>query len=152
MTKQIWFDMDGTIANLYAVDGWLEDIRAENTRPYSEAKPMLNLSLLARLLNRVQREGWEIGIVSWGAKNSTEKFLKMTGCAKFYWLQNHLPSVNWNHIYIDYYGTNKFQRCGCSGILFDDEEQNRNDWENGFAYEPKYIIDTLKDILAHTTR
>ena len=152
MTKQIWFDMDGTIANLYAVDGWLEDIRAENTRPYSEAKPMLNLSLLARLLNQAQRKGWEIGIVSWGAKNSTEKFLKMTGCAKFYWLLAHLPSVEWDYIYIDYYGTNKFQRCGCNGILFDDEEQNREAWGNGMAYEPKDIFDILKGILADPTR
>lgn len=152
MTKMIWFDMDGTIANLYAVEGWLEDIRTGNTRPYSEAKPMLNLSLLARLLNQVQREGWEIGIVSWGAKNSTEEFLKMTGCAKFYWLHSHLPSVNWDHIYIDYYGTNKFQRCGCNGILFDDEEQNRKAWENGMAYEPKDIFNILKGILADPTR
>lgn len=152
MTKQIWFDMDGTIANLYAVDGWLEDIRAGNTRPYDKAEPLLNFSLLARLLNRVQREGWEIGIISWGAKNSTEEYLKMVDNAKTEWLHEHLPSVKWNYIYIEYYGTNKFQRCGCNGILFDDEEQNRDDWGNGFAYEPKYIIDTLKDILAHDTR
>lgn len=33
MEKMVWFDMDGTIANLYAVEGWLEDLRAERTRP-----------------------------------------------------------------------------------------------------------------------
>lgn len=148
MMKQIWFDMDGTIADLYSVDGWLEDIHARNTRPYSEAKPLLNFSLFARLLNKAQREGWEIGIISWGAKNSTEEYLKMVGCAKCDWLHEHLPSVEWNYIYIDYYGTNKFQRCGCEGILFDDEERNRNEWENGMAYEPNYIIDILKEITA----
>ena len=31
--KWIWFDMDGTIADLYSVDGWLEDLLAFNTRP-----------------------------------------------------------------------------------------------------------------------
>lgn len=144
----IWFDLDGTIADLYGVEGWLDDIKAESTRPYSEAKPLLNFSLLARLLNKAQREGWEIGVISWGAKNSTEEYLKMVGCAKTYWLKEHLPSVNWDYIYIDYYGTNKFQRCGCDGILFDDEEQNRNAWENGLAYEPNYIIDMLKQITA----
>lgn len=147
MDKMIWFDMDGTIANLYAVEGWLDDIRAERTTPYEEAKPLLNFSLFARLLNKAQRAGWEIGIVSWGAKYSTEDFLKMVGCAKFYWLQEHLPSVHWDHIYIDYYGTNKFERCGRKGILFDDEEQNRNAWKNGMAFEPSEIIDTLKKLI-----
>ena len=48
---KIWFDMDGTIANLYAVENWLADLRAERTRPYDMAQPMVNFSLFARLLN-----------------------------------------------------------------------------------------------------
>ena len=28
--KMICFDMDGTIADLYGVSGWLDDLRAEN--------------------------------------------------------------------------------------------------------------------------
>ena len=31
MTKAIYFDMDGTIANFYGVDGWLNDLINENT-------------------------------------------------------------------------------------------------------------------------
>ena len=45
MNKAIFFDMDGTIADLYGVDGWLDDLRAERVRPYAEAKPLVNLSL-----------------------------------------------------------------------------------------------------------
>ena len=33
MTKTLVFDMDGTIADLYAVTDWLENIIAENVRP-----------------------------------------------------------------------------------------------------------------------
>lgn len=29
----IWFDMDGTIADLYGVDGWLEMLIAEDPTP-----------------------------------------------------------------------------------------------------------------------
>ena len=36
MVKAIYFDMDGTIADLYAVDGWLADLRSENVRPYRQ--------------------------------------------------------------------------------------------------------------------
>ena len=34
-TKVLVFDMDGTIADLYGVQGWLEDLRMENTELYS---------------------------------------------------------------------------------------------------------------------
>ena len=37
MTKMIVFDMDGTIADLYGVEGWLEMLEAENAAPYVEA-------------------------------------------------------------------------------------------------------------------
>lgn len=33
MEKMIWFDMDGTIADLYGVENWLEDLRNEVARP-----------------------------------------------------------------------------------------------------------------------
>ena len=38
MKKTIWFDLDGTIANLYGVDGWLPMLRAENPAPYGNAR------------------------------------------------------------------------------------------------------------------
>ena len=69
---KIWFDMDGTIADLYGVLGWLEAIIARDTRPYTEAKGIGNLALIARLLNKAQANGHEIGIISWTAKNGTD--------------------------------------------------------------------------------
>ena len=35
--KQIWFDMDGTLADLYGVENWLEKLRASDPSPYAEA-------------------------------------------------------------------------------------------------------------------
>ena len=143
MTRQINFDMDGTIANLYAVDGWLECIIARDTKPYVEAEPLVNLSALARVLNRLQREGWEINIISWLAKNSTNDYDTRVTEAKIGWLKKHLPSVKWNNINIVAYGTPK-ANCG-KGILFDDEEPNRDNW-NGTAYDVDNIIEILKKL------
>ena len=50
MEKAIYFDMDGTIADLYGVDGWLDDLMNESTRPYAAAAPLLNMQQLARSL------------------------------------------------------------------------------------------------------
>lgn len=144
MTKAIWFDMDGTLANLYAVEGWLADIRSENVRPYAVAKPMLNFSLLARLLNRLQADGWKLGIISWTAKNGSEVYNLAVEMAKRAWLAQHLPSVEWDEIRVVRYGTDKLTATG-GGILFDDEEPNRNTWGDG-AYDPQYIVEILKGL------
>lgn len=74
MKQMIWFDMDGTIANLYGVEGWLEDIKNEKADAYRDAKPMLNLQALARVLNRLEKAGYEIGVVSWLAKGASADY------------------------------------------------------------------------------
>ena len=144
MTKAIWFDMDGTIANLYAVENWLADLRAESTRPYDMALPMVNFSLFARLLNRLQAEGWKIGIISWTAKSGSEAYNMAVEIAKRAWLTRHLPSVEWDEIKVVRYGTNKKTACG-DGILFDDEIGNREAWGEN-AYTPDRIVEILKGL------
>lgn len=144
MTKEIWFDMDGTIANLYAVEGWLEYLIAENTFPYENAETMGNFSLLARLLNRLQANGWKIGIISWTSKNGSEMYNLAVEVAKRAWLAKHLPSVEWDEIKVVRYGTNKYMTCG-GGILFDDEEGNRKAWQDE-SYTPDRIVEILKKL------
>jgi hypothetical protein len=140
MKKAIYFDMDGTIANLYAVDGWLNDLVAENTRPYAQAVPMVNMSLLARRLNALQKAGYTIGIISWLSKNGTKAYGDKVAKVKKQWLKKHLASVHFDEIHIVAYGTPK-ETLG-AGIIFDDEEHNRIHWGEG-AYEPKDIFTIL---------
>lgn len=140
MAKTIYFDMDGTIADLYGVEGWLADLVAERARPYAEAKPLVNMSRLARRLNALQKAGYKVGVISWLSKASTATYDKAVAEAKVAWLAKHLPSVEWNEIHIVAYGTPK-QSIG-RGILFDDEKPNRENWGEG-AYEPKDIFTIL---------
>ena len=144
MTKAIYFDMDGTIANLYGVNGWLEMLINEDTTPYAKATPLVRLCTLARILNRLQRDGWHIGIVSWLSKNGSENYNNAVTETKLEWLKNHMPSVEWNEIKIVKYGTPKSSVVSIqNGILFDDEEKNRTEW-NGIAYDVNNIIEVLK--------
>lgn len=55
MNTTIFFDMDGTIADLYSVENWLEYLINADALPYEIAKPLLRLSTLARLLNQLQK-------------------------------------------------------------------------------------------------
>lgn len=144
MTKQINFDMDGTIANLYQVNGWLEMLTNSDPTPYKEAKPMVNMAILARYLNKLVKRGYEINIISWLAKNSNSEYDEQVRLAKLNWLKVHLKSVKFSNIHIVPYGTYK-ENLG-KGILFDDEENNRKYW-NGIAFDEKNIIENLKNLL-----
>ena len=144
MTKAIYFDMDGTIANLYGVDGWLDCIINEYTKPYREAKALVNMRQLGRELNRLKQNGYTIGIISWLAKGATDEYNRRVAQAKRNWLAKHLSAVQFDEVHIVEYGTPK-QTLG-NGILFDDEEPNRANWI-GKAYDVNDIIEILKAIV-----
>lgn len=144
MEKTIWFDMDGTIANLYGDPNWLEKIRAYDATPYRNALPLLNMSILARYLNRLQKQGYKIGIVSWLSKEPTAEYDRLVIAAKKAWLAQHLASVHFDTIDIIAYGTPKGE--GREGILFDDEAPNRKQWGEG-AYDVHNILEILKGLI-----
>ena len=73
-SKVINFDMDGTIANLYGVEGWLEDLRAENIRPYELAKPLYDMDTLNEILDILRGMGWKVVVTTWLAKESTKAY------------------------------------------------------------------------------
>lgn len=140
----IYFDLDGTLADFYSVDNWLQRILENDSSPYREARPLYNFSYLAKLIHKCQKKGIEFSIISWGSKNSTENFLTAVADEKRQWLKTHLPSVNFSQIIIVPYGTPKENyKNSRFDILFDDEQANRKNWKNG-AFEPQYIIPILK--------
>ena len=140
------FDMDGTIADLYANPNWLPMLRAFDPTPYETAKPLLRLNALARRLNTLQRNGYKIAVISWLSKESNAEYDRAVTMAKMEWLARHLPSVKWDKVTIVPYGTPKENYCETPfDVLFDDEEKNRNNW-TGRAYDVKNILEILAEM------
>ena len=142
----IWFDMDGTIADLYSVENWLPMLRAYDPSPYALAKPLVRLSTLAYMLNKLRAKGYRVGVISWGSKCSTPAYDAAVTAAKMAWLKRHLPSVDFDEIHVVPYGVPKqnFKRTDAD-ILFDDEERNRTNW-GGNAYTEAEIFEILKSL------
>ena len=145
MKSTIWFDLDGTLADLYAVKDWLPKLRAEDPSPYAEAAVMWNMNKLARKLNMLQHKGYKLGIISWLSKTSTPAYDKAVTTAKMEWLHKHLASVHFDAIHIVSYGVNKWEVCG-AGILFDDEAKNREAWQ-GESYHPDMMMNILDKLI-----
>lgn len=144
MKKAIWFDMDGTIADLYNVPNWLAKLVAEDASPYTAASVIGNMNTLAKAIHKVQAKGYKVGIISWTSKGGSANYNAKVAASKIKWLKKHLGSVKFDTIHIVPYGTNKSTLCG-GGILFDDEATNRANW-NGKAYTPSNIISVLKSL------
>ena len=147
MEKKIYFDCDGTFVDLYGVENWLDYLINSNPYPYMVAKPLVNLSHMARLIHKAQKEGYKVGIISWLSKSGSEEYDRLVTIAKSEWLKKHLPSVTFDEIHIVKYGTSKASLG--KGILFDDEEKNRKEWEekSGEAYDVTDMLLTLRNIL-----
>lgn len=155
-TQTIYFNMDGTIADLYSVDGWLDYLIAENPFPYQQARPLLDMELLTSICRQLQQNGMNIGIVSWCSKESSQEYKALVRQAKREWLAQNFP-LEFDEIHIVKYGQNKRSVGGNIGdILFDDEPQNIANWighrkQDRVAINcknnPQVIIDTLETLL-----
>lgn len=144
--KTVYFDMDGTIANLYEVDNWLNKLRNEDETPYLEAKPMINPLKFQILINKIKAKGYKVGVISWTSKGGKSKYNSKVIKAKREWLAIHFPKVTFDEVHIIKYGVNKSHVCANpAGILFDDNESIRNDWR-GLAFEPDMIEKVLASL------
>ena len=147
MKRTIWFDMDGTLNKFYDVPNWLPKLRSCDPSPYAEAEVMHNMSLLARYLNKLQKMGYRIGIISWLAMNSTAEYSKAVAEVKREWLEFHLHSVKFDVIHITEYGIPKETfMTNANDILFDDNRGIRDNWQ-GEAYAPCEILRVLKELI-----
>jgi FMN phosphatase YigB (HAD superfamily) len=130
--KAIVFDMDGTIADLYGVEGWLADLRAERVRPYAEARPIYNMDELNEIISFLKGAGWNIVVTTWLAKGSTKDYDERVRKAKIDWLAE--MGFDYDEIHLVKYGTTK---ANCTRkkynyqVLVDDNEKVRKGWSLG---------------------
>lgn len=146
--KTIYFDMDGTIADLYRVERWLDRLRAEDETPYKEAGKLENMELLTELLTKLQSNGIKIGVISWLSKEATKAYKVKVTRAKKEWLKENIP-IKFDETHFVRYGARKdYVAKDKTGLLFDDDDRVREKWR-GVAVNPQEerIADVLKSIL-----
>ena len=138
----IYFDMDGTIADLYKINNWLNYLIKEDTFPYENALPMIEKKEFQNCIKKLQKNGYNFGIISWTSKNGSKSYNNAVRKIKKEWINKHYPNI-FSEIHIIKYGTPKYKVAkDQNGILFDDEKNNRIQWK-GQSFTEKNIIKTL---------
>ena len=140
--KAICFDLDGTITDLYNVPDWLEKLMSENPEPYIVAAPMWDMERLGAVLRKLQKQGWQVRVISWLSKDSSESYKKAVRAAKRGWLARYNFPLDGCHLVE--YGTTK---ANCVRryyhnepmILIDDNEQVRHGWHLGETINPQEV-------------
>lgn len=155
MVKMICFDMDGTIADLYGVEGWEPMLQAEDTTPYEVAEPMWDMAELAEVLEALMAMGIAIHIISWLGKGSSEAYKREVRKAKRCWLNEQCFPYDVFHGV--QYGATKadsvrevLREYGeGEAILIDDSAKVRKGWTLGEAIDPTTtdIIEFLRGLL-----
>lgn len=139
----IYLDMDGTIADLYNVTGWLHMLQTNNPLPYAIAKPLYDTNAICATLKST---GLHIGVISWTAKNGTTAYNRKVAQVKRKWLREYLPIAQETHIVE--YGTPKHTVATHKrAILIDDNKDVRDAWTIGRTIDAtSNIITQLVDL------
>ena len=149
MNKTLVFDMDGTIADLYGVDGWLEMLRNEDATPYRVARPLYDMKVLTAMLTILQAKGWRVVVTTWLAKGSSKRYDALVREAKLEWLDK--MNFPYDEIHLVKYGTTKAnctRHHGGFQILIDDNDKVRNGWTLGRTINANNnILDELASLI-----
>ena len=147
--KAIYFDMDGTIADLYGYDGWLDMLHNEDTTPYEDCGVLVDLEEMRKVLDALIAAGITLGIISWGAMGGTKDYCKRTRKAKKEWCEKYFNGI-FTEFHVVKYGTPKHHvRKIKDSILVDDNKEVRDAWrgETIDASDPANTINLLREIL-----
>lgn len=147
MTKKIYFDMDGTVADLYGSERWLEKLRNEEEGAFIKLEPMVDMNRLGEVVGKLMMQGWQFGIITWLPMDASEEYEEVCTREKRIWAEQYMPWAM-NEFYAQRYGTPKqdapVRRAGHM-ILVDDNAEVRAMWET--AKQRKTIDAKCKDII-----
>lgn len=154
ISRALVFDMDGTIADLYSVNKWLNKLRKESPTPYRDALPLTDMTTTVQLLNALKYYGYKVFVTTWCSKNGSDEYNKLVRKTKREWLDKfHFPVDRFHAVK---YGRTK---ADCTRdfkgkqILFDDNEKVRKGWHLGEAVDVtivdinEYLLNLLQNEL-----
>jgi hypothetical protein len=143
--KKIYFDMDGTVYNLYGIKNWLQMLRNEERGAFTVGKPLVDMTRLEDVCVNLIKKGYQIGIITWLPIGASVEYMEICTEEKRNWVERYMPYVS--EFYAQEYGTPKQyapMKRAAEMWLVDDNKEVREMW---VTEKQRKAIDANNDIL-----
>lgn len=143
--KKIYFDMDGTVADLYGEKNWLDNLRNEREGSFINLRPLVDMNELAMVCHQLMNLGYSFGVITWLPMGASYEFERMCEEEKRAWIEEFMPWVS--EFYAQSYGVPKQyapSKRAAEMILVDDNAEIRAMWNTEVQ---RSSIDATQDII-----
>lgn len=143
--KKIYFDMDGTVADLYGEKNWLDNLRNEREGSFINLRPLLDMNELAMVCHQLMNLGYSFGVITWLPMGASYEFERVCEEEKRAWVEEFMPWVS--EFYAQSYGVPKQyapSKRAAEMILVDDNAEVRAMWNTEVQ---RSSIDATQDII-----
>lgn len=155
MAVKIYFDLDGTLFDLYGKKDWLYQIENEISGVFKgHFLPYINVAELNKTVEKLLVKGVTFGVISWLPWQISTEYEEICRTEKIEWVNKNLPFVS--EINCISYGIPKqkaIQKRTSTMYLIDDNAQICNAWNTSYQRKSVKVdkdfnvVDALKTIL-----
>ena len=93
MKKEIYFDLDGTLYDLYGMENWLERIEKEKPNTFTDGNFIVNYDEFIQCVTKLKEQGYNFNVISWLPYDVTYNYRKKCEQEKRSWIKKFLPFV-----------------------------------------------------------
>jgi hypothetical protein len=143
--KKIYFDMDGTVYDLYGMENWLEMLRNEEKGAFTLGNALVNMDELKEVCLKLIAKGYQIGIITWLPMGASLEYCEVCTAEKRKWAEKNMPYIS--EFYALEYGVPKQYapaRRAAEMWLVDDNKEVREMW---ITEKQRKAIDATTDII-----
>lgn len=128
----IYFDLDGTLFDLYGKTNWLDFLENEKSGIFIEGNFMPNIEIgkLLELISKLLSYGVNFEVITWLPKQASKNYEEICEKEKRIWVEKNLPFIQ--KINCQSYGIPKQKAINQKTsrmILIDDNEDICRNWE-----------------------
>lgn len=129
----IYFDLDGTLFDLYGQEDWLKRLRAEDATVFEgNFLPTINRNDLFTVIYKLRLKGVKFGVITWLPMQATPEFEEEAAEVKKKWVYENLPFIQ--DVVCISYGIpkqNAIVKKSKNMFLIDDNKEVCEIWDNG---------------------
>ena len=94
MSVKIYFDLDGTVYNLYGVNEWEPKLRAENPNVFREGSFIGDYQEFMNICHKLLKKGVQFGVITWLPMQANPEYEVECELVKREWVRQYMPFVS----------------------------------------------------------